>query len=137
MAVASAVSAETVRASAAQTPGVWHKRLYNNSCFPGFLIRSFVGGVFYFSLEMPNAIPILAGRISTQELNSLKENTGRTVVRPNLQTFVESRLSRIPVLSEVPPPSFDRSVRASVPILQIIAPLQTSIQRPAWFLSCL
>src|SRR6266550_2243699 len=30
-----------------------------------------------------------------------------------------------------------RSVRASVPILPIVAPPQTSTRRPAWFLSCL
>jgi hypothetical protein len=30
---------------------------------------------FLFLPEVPNAIPILAGRISAQELNSLKENT--------------------------------------------------------------
>jgi hypothetical protein len=39
---------------------------------------------------MPNTIPILAPRVSAQDLNSIKEDTRRAVVRKDFQTFTES-----------------------------------------------
>ena len=50
-------------------------------------------------------IPILAGRISAKDLNALKEDTRRTVIRTNLETFAKSRLSQIPLLGKVHLPS--------------------------------
>src|SRR5262245_46942473 len=60
--------------------------------------------ILLFLYELPNTVPILAGGILAQELNALKENPGRTVVRPNFQTFTEGRLSCIPILREVTSP---------------------------------
>ena len=55
--------------------------------------------------ELPYAIPIFAGRISAKELNALKEDTRRTVIRTNLETFAKRRLSQIPLLGKVYLPS--------------------------------
>ena len=71
---------------------------------------------------MPNAIPILAGRISAQELNSLKEYTGWTVVRLEFADIREKPSPRGPSLDQGTSAELDRSDRASAPILQIIAP---------------
>src|SRR5947209_15262860 len=39
--------------------------------------------------ELPYAIPIFAGRIPAKDLNALKEDTGRAVIRTNLKTFAK------------------------------------------------
>jgi len=62
---------------------------------------SYASHVSLFLPEMPDAIPILAGRVSAQELDSLEENTSRPVTRPDLQTFAKSRLGRIPFLGKI------------------------------------
>src|SRR3954454_17981583 len=54
---------------------------------------------------MPNTIPILARRVSAQDLNSIKEDTRRAVVREDFQTFTKSCLGRVQVLSKVTSPS--------------------------------
>ena len=46
-----------------------------------------------FFYELPYTIPTFAGRISTQNLNALKKDTGRAVIGANLETFAENRFS--------------------------------------------
>src|SRR5215470_13615543 len=54
-----------------------------------------------FLYELPDATPIFFGRTSAQDLNALKEDTGRAVIRTNSETLAESCLCQIPFLVEV------------------------------------
>lgn len=109
-----------------ETPGVWHKRLYNNSWFPAFLI-----GILSVSQRRPTIF--ISPADAKRHSNPCQEDFGAGIEFAEGVHWMDRRSVEFADIREKPSPrgpsldqgtsaELDRSDRASAPIVQIIVP---------------